>query len=99
MVSQIRRKTSLTLDAEAALVTDGADARREEWLAENADAFTDQADWHDRNGHPLADIIAAPRKIFLEELIPQSSRSVFGSTVPHAFRKASGKPSCSSFAP
>jgi|TARA_Y100000588_G_C13853074_1_gene752845 antitoxin CcdA len=77
MVSQIRRKTSLTLDAEAldcarelgvnvsavaeaALVKAVAAARREKWLAENADAFAAQSDWHARNGHPLADIIAAP---------------------------------------
>ena len=77
MVSRIRRKTSLTLDAEsldlakelgvnvsavaeAALVKAVAAARREKWLAENADAFTAQSDWHERNGHPLADIIAAP---------------------------------------
>ena len=77
MVLQIRRKTSLTLDAEAldlakelgvnvsavaeaALVKAVAAARREKWLAENADAFTAQSDWHERNGHPLADIIVAP---------------------------------------
>ena len=77
MVYRIRRKTSLTLDAEAldcakefgvnvsavaeaALVKAVAAARREKWLAENADAFTAQSEWHERNGHPLADIIAAP---------------------------------------
>ena len=75
MVFPTRRKTSVTLDAEAlvrakdlginvsavaeaALVK--AAARREKWLAENADAFAAQSDWHARNGHPLADIIAAP---------------------------------------
>lgn len=77
MSSQIRRKTSLTLDAEAldlakqlkinvsavaeaALIKAVSDARREQWLADNADAFAAQSDWHERNGHPLADIIAAP---------------------------------------
>ncbi len=77
MVLQNRRKTSLTLDAEAldlakelglnisavaeaALVKAVAAAKREKWLAENADAFTAQSDWHERNGHPLADIIVAP---------------------------------------
>tara|TARA_Y100000815_G_C13164088_1_gene432879 strand:+ start:519 stop:773 length:255 start_codon:yes stop_codon:yes gene_type:complete len=77
MVLQNRRKTSLTLDAEAldlakelglnisavaeaALVKAVAAAKREKWLAENADAFTAQSDWHERNSHPLADIIVAP---------------------------------------
>lgn len=35
------------------------DARRRKWLDENADAFAAQAEWHDRNGHPLADIITS----------------------------------------
>ena len=77
MVSPTRRKTSLTIDAEAldraknlginvsavaeaALVEAVAAARREKWLAENADAFAAQSDWHARNGHPLTDIVAAP---------------------------------------
>ena len=76
MANPNRRKTSLTLDAEAldraktlginvsavaeaALVKAVATARREKWLAENADAFAAQSAWHERNGHPLADIIAA----------------------------------------
>ena len=46
--------------AESALRDAVAEARRRRWLAENADAFAAQADWHDRNGHPLADILAAP---------------------------------------
>lgn len=46
--------------AEAALIQAIAEARRKQWLAENADAFAAQSDWHDRNGHPLADIITAP---------------------------------------
>ncbi|PWR01950.1 hypothetical protein DKT77_14150 [Meridianimarinicoccus roseus] len=46
--------------AEAALIKAVNAARREKWLAENAGAFAAQSDWHERNGHPLADIIAAP---------------------------------------
>lgn len=72
-----KRKTSLTLDAEAlegakelginvsavaeaALFKAVADARRNKWLTENAGAFAAQSDWHERHGHPLADIITAP---------------------------------------
>ena len=32
------------------------------WLDENADAFAGQAEWHERNDHPLADILVAPGK-------------------------------------
>lgn len=46
--------------AEAALMKAVAEARHKKWLAENADAFAAQADWHEHNGHPLADIICAP---------------------------------------
>jgi antitoxin CcdA len=46
--------------AEAALIEAVADSRRKKWLAENADAFAAQSDWHDRHGHPLAEIITAP---------------------------------------
>tara|TARA_R110002110_G_scaffold415464_3_gene649985 strand:+ start:1262 stop:1639 length:378 start_codon:yes stop_codon:yes gene_type:complete len=46
--------------AEAALVKAVAEARRNKWRAENAGAFAAQSDWHERHGHPLADIIAAP---------------------------------------
>ena len=45
--------------AEAALLKAIHEARTKHWLAENAAAFAAQADWHQRNGHPLADIIAA----------------------------------------
>lgn len=72
-----RRKTSLTLDAEAldsakelginvsavaeqALLKAIAEARRETWLAENADAFAAQSEWHACHGHPLAEIMTAP---------------------------------------
>jgi antitoxin CcdA len=46
--------------AEAALVQAVAEARRKNWLTENAAAFAAQSNWHDRNGHPLADILTAP---------------------------------------
>lgn len=46
--------------AEAALVRAVDEARREKWLAENADAFAAQSDWHETHGHPLANIITAP---------------------------------------
>lgn len=45
--------------AEAALMKAVTDARRKKWLDDNADAFAAQAEWHERNGHPLADILAA----------------------------------------
>ena len=77
MASATKRKTSLTLDAEAleaakelginvsavteaALIKAVAEARREKWLAENADAFAAQSEWHERYGHPLANILAKP---------------------------------------
>lgn len=46
--------------AEAALMKAVTDARRKKWLDDNADAFAAQSEWHERNGHPLADIITAP---------------------------------------
>jgi antitoxin CcdA len=46
--------------AEEALVSAIAKARREKWLRENAAAFEAQAQWHAQNGHPLAEIMAAP---------------------------------------
>ncbi|MGL1834076.1 type II toxin-antitoxin system CcdA family antitoxin [Rhodocyclaceae bacterium SMB388] len=77
MVAAIKRKTSLTLDAEvldaakaleinvsavaeAALKRAVAEARRKQWLHDNADNFAAQAAWHERNGHPLAEIMCAP---------------------------------------
>jgi len=77
MAGVLKRKTSVTLDAdaldtakvleinvsavaEAALLKAIAEARNKKWQAENADAFAAQAEWHERNGHPLADIIASP---------------------------------------
>lgn len=44
--------------AEAALKSAVAEARRQHWLQENADAFAAQAAWHERHGHPLAEILA-----------------------------------------
>ena len=46
--------------AEAALRKAVADAQRLQWLNENAKAFAAQAAWHERHGHPLADIMSAP---------------------------------------
>jgi antitoxin CcdA len=46
--------------ADAALQQAVGEARRRRWLEENADAFAAQAEWHARNGHPLADILASP---------------------------------------
>ena len=46
--------------ADAALREAVDEARRRRWLEENADAFAAQAEWHARNGHPLADILASP---------------------------------------
>ena len=46
--------------ADSALKEAVAQARRHRWRKENAEAFAAQAEWHARNGHPLADIIAAP---------------------------------------
>jgi antitoxin CcdA len=77
MAASARRKTSLTLDAnaldaardlgvnvsavaDAALHEAVAQARRRKWLEENADAFAEQAAWHENHGHPLAEILASP---------------------------------------
>ena len=77
MVAAAKRKTTLTLDAEAleaarelglnvsavaeaALIEAVASAQRKRWLADNAEAFAAQSDWHERHGHPLADIMIAP---------------------------------------
>lgn len=48
--------------ADAALRQAVAEAGRRRWLDENGDAFAAQAEWHERNGHPLAEIIASPGK-------------------------------------
>jgi antitoxin CcdA len=46
--------------ADAALLTAVAEARRQKWLTENAEAFAAQAEWTEQNGHPLADIMVGP---------------------------------------
>jgi antitoxin CcdA len=46
--------------AEAALKSAVAEARQQHWLEENAGAFAAQAAWHERHGHPLAEILSAP---------------------------------------
>ena len=68
-----KRKTSMSLDsqalerakalrinvAEEALHKAIREAEHAQWLAENASAFAAQAQWHERNGHPLADIMVS----------------------------------------
>ncbi len=46
--------------AEAALKNAVASARHAQWLQQNAEAFAAQASWHERHGHPLADILTSP---------------------------------------
>ncbi len=46
--------------ADEALVRAVAEEQRRQWLEENADAFAAQASWHEKNGHPLKDILAGP---------------------------------------
>ena len=46
--------------ADEALRRAVADARRIRWLEENAEAFAAQTEWHERNDHPLADILTGP---------------------------------------
>lgn len=57
-------RRDLRINASVAAGTDEApevnEARQEHWLAENAVAFAAQADWHARNGHPLAEIMVGP---------------------------------------
>ena len=48
--------------ADAALQKAVTEARRGKWLDENAEAFARQAEWHERNDHPLVDILVAPAK-------------------------------------
>ncbi len=77
MATTTKRKTPLTLDAEAldsakaldlnvssiaetALKVAVENARRLRWLRDNEVAFAAQSAWHERLGHPLADIISAP---------------------------------------
>ena len=46
--------------ADTALRRAVTEARRRKWIEENAEAFAQQAEWHERNGHPLAAILASP---------------------------------------
>lgn len=46
--------------ANAALKHAVEDAWRSKWLEENLETFAAQAEWHERNGHPLAEIISSP---------------------------------------
>ena len=48
--------------ADTALQRAVAEARQSKWLNENADAFARQAEWHERNDHPLVDILVSPGK-------------------------------------
>jgi antitoxin CcdA len=53
-------KINVSAVAEAALKNAVANARHEHWRKQNAEAFAAQAAWHERHGHPLADIMSAP---------------------------------------
>ena len=46
--------------ADEALRRAVSEERRRRWLEENAAAFEAQGAWHERHGHPLADILAGP---------------------------------------
>ena len=46
--------------AETAPLNAIEDARRKAWLDENRQQFEAQAEWHAREGHPLAEIMAGP---------------------------------------
>ena len=46
--------------SETALNNAVASPRRKHWLEQNSKAFAKQAAWHERNGHPLADIMSSP---------------------------------------
>jgi antitoxin CcdA len=46
--------------ANAALAKALTEARRQAWLEENAEAFAAQSAWHEKHGHPAADIMMSP---------------------------------------
>lgn len=46
--------------AETALKVAVSNARRLQWPKDNEAAFAAQSAWHERHGHPLADIMSAP---------------------------------------
>jgi len=56
------RKLGLNVSAiaEMALQRAVAEARQRQWLEENAYAFAAQSAWHERHGHPLAEIVTSP---------------------------------------
>lgn len=51
---------NVSAGAEPALKNAVPHARRKLWLEQNAQAFAAQVALHERNAHPLADIISAP---------------------------------------
>ena len=53
--------------ADEALRRAVAEERRRRWLDENAATFAAQAAWHERHGHPLADILAGPGRAAWED--------------------------------
>ncbi len=53
-------RISVSAVAEDALRRAVAEARQRRWQEENAATFAAQAEWHERHGHPLADIMAGP---------------------------------------
>ena len=77
MITTPKRKTSLSLDANAldeardlglnvSALADEAlrqavkKAHHQRWLEENAEAFKAQSEWHEKHGHPAADILVGP---------------------------------------
>ncbi len=56
------RKLGINISAvaEEALAREVAKMNRDKWLEENAEAFKAQHEWHERNGHPLKDIMTSP---------------------------------------
>lgn len=69
-----RTKTSLSLDTRTlemarayglniSAVSEAAlkDAVRQAWLEENAETFKAQSEWHEKHGHPCADIMFSPQ--------------------------------------
>ncbi len=48
--------------ANAALRRAVMQTRGQQWLKVGSNAFAAQAAWHEKNGHPLTDIIAGPGK-------------------------------------
>ncbi|WP_306150260.1 MULTISPECIES: type II toxin-antitoxin system CcdA family antitoxin [unclassified Roseibium] len=51
---------NVTEVAEDALEKAVSAMKHKRWLEENSDAFDAQREWHEQNGHPLADIVAGP---------------------------------------